>query len=103
VRRQRQHGARERRVEVAVLDPAVAGQDEITDQTRRRRRRLADAQHDLVAGVHDHIAIVDAGEQLADVAEARVIALEIAPARRGAGEHVARPLRRAGRRLARLE
>ena len=61
----------------------------------RGGRRLGEAQRQFVAGIHDHVAIVDRAEQRPHVAEARVIALEIEPARRGALDDVARPLGRA--------
>ncbi len=36
-------------------------------------------QGNLIAGIHDYIAVIDGGQQLADIAIAGVVTLEIAP------------------------
>ena len=82
--RQRQHGLREGRVEVAILDPAVADNDKIAHPSGRRRRLLGKTQRHLVAGIHDHVAIVNLRQQLAHIAVARVVTDQIAPALLGA-------------------
>ena len=81
---QRQHGLGKCGIVVAVLDPAVALDDEIAHPARRRRRLLGEAQRHLVAGVHDDVAVVDGFEQFAHVAVARVVADQVAPVLLGA-------------------
>lgn len=53
---------------------------------------LRGGQADLVPGVHDHVPVVDSLEQLANIPEAGVKALEVAPALADSRKHVARAL-----------
>ena len=88
VRRQRKHRLGEGRVVVAVLHPPIADQHEIPGPTTWRRRRSREGQPEFVAGIHDHVSIVDAAEQLAHVSEPRVIADQVAPPRRRVGDPI---------------
>ena len=95
MRRQRQYRSREARVVVAVFFPPVADDNEVADEAGCGRGRFGKAQPQLVAGVHDHVPIVDGGDEIAHVAEARVVALEVAPSWRSASQLVTRTFRRA--------
>ena len=77
--RQRQHGLREGRVVVAVLDPAIALDDEIAHPACGRRRLLGKVQRHFVAGIHDDVAVIDLGNKLANIAVACVVADQVAP------------------------
>ena len=77
--RQRLHGCGEGGVVVAVLDPAVAGDHVIAHPAGRWRRRSGETQGQFVAGVHDYVTVIDLIEQRTHVAEARVVALQVAP------------------------
>ena len=79
-------------VEVAVLDPAVADQHVVAPPPRLGRGRGRETEPHLVAGVHDHVAIVHPGQQLADVAEPGVEPDEVAPPRTMVGDLVVRQL-----------
>ena len=73
------HGSRVDGVVVSVLNPAVAGDHIIPHPSGGRRRLLGKTQANLVAGIHDHIAVIDGGQQFADIAVASVVTLEITP------------------------
>ena len=85
VRRQRAHCFREGRIPIAVLDPAVADEHERALPAVLRRRHGRKPQPQLIARVHNDIAVIDAFQQLADVAEAGMESDEVLPARRRAG------------------
>src|SRR5207248_8908916 len=59
-----QHGGAEARVRVAVARPAVALEDEVALPAGRWVGRHRITQRDLVAGVHDDVAIVHLCQQL---------------------------------------
>src|SRR5258708_750719 len=78
VRRQRQHRLRKRGVVIAILFPAVANQDEVAHPSSLWRWRRREGHPQLVAGIHDYIAIVHIVDKLAHIAKSRVVADEIA-------------------------
>ena len=78
----REHRPRCHGVVVAILLPPVTDEDEIADEAAGRWGSLGKGQAELVARIHDDVAIIHCLEQLADVAEPRVKALQIAPAGR---------------------
>src|SRR5688572_1343958 len=78
--RQRQDGRGMLGVVVAVLLPAVADEHEVSRPAGRWGRGNRKAESELVARVHDDVAVVDAGNELAHVAEACIEADEVAPA-----------------------
>ncbi len=81
MRGQRQDGLRERRVVVAVLVPAVADQDEVADPAGRRRRAgRRSGGPARPRRWRSRSGRRRSFKQLADVAEPRVVADQVAPA-----------------------
>ncbi len=76
--RQRQYRFGGHGVVVAVLDPAVTNQDESPFPALELRWR-GKSQDELVAGIHDYVAIVHRSQQFANVAKAGVKAFQVTP------------------------
>ena len=58
-------------VVVAVLDPTVAGEDEVADPAGWGWGGGGEAEAHLITGVHDDRAVIGVGEELADIAHLR--------------------------------
>src|SRR5271154_310976 len=67
------------RVVISILDPPVSGDHIIPNPSGGRRRLLGETQGNLVARIHDHVAVINARQQFADISIASVVSLKVAP------------------------
>src|SRR5262245_7721807 len=76
---QRQDCSTESGIKVAVLFPAVADKDVVSDPTHRRRWLNRESEPDFVARVQDNVPVIYLVQQLLDIAEPSVETFQVEP------------------------